>query len=304
MAQPFLDEQLISKYQIPPAVAIWCNDKKNMPLYIDSEYLPTRFAVFEGGKAFVESTTTLPLPCVVKVSSSAGGDGVRICRTPLMLSAAKKRFQHIQGTIFIEQYIHASCNIGVQFGIPFDASQPIRVVGFNRQLTTQQGEYLGAMIDTRTVPPSFPAITHVLQDQILPRIREKGWYGVGGFDVLIDAQGKFYFIDSNFRMTAATSYLCLVYNHKIKNTPFATFTGTFKGDEQAFRTTVLPLARVGNASQMLHITTLTSHKDGLHFNAALFFDTPVALSTHADFLLGKGVDSAVLRRFSRHQLET
>ena len=122
MAQPFLDEQLISKYQIPPAVAIWCNDKKNMPLYIDSEYLPTRFAVFEGGKAFVESTTTLPLPCVVKVSSSAGGDGVRICRTPLMLSAAKKRFQHIQGTIFIEQYIHASCNIGVQFGIPFDAS--------------------------------------------------------------------------------------------------------------------------------------------------------------------------------------
>lgn len=299
MAQPFLDPALRPYLQISPDLSIWLNDKKNLPTYIPKKYLPERYVSFEDGQAFSDGTQNLPFPCVVKVSSSASGDGVRICQTALDLLKAKKEFARIRGTIIVEEYIHIAHNVGIQFGIPVNRSLPIEIVGINEQLTTPEGEYLGAIVDLREKLPLVEDIYRVLLDIILPQVREKGWYGVGDLDVLIREDGKFYFIDGNFRMTAMTAYLYQIRNGGIRNS-LATFTGTFSGSEADFRRLVLPIAQCGKEEQRIHIITLTVHRDGYHFNAGMLFEDRQEIASAA-LSLGKiGIQSAVLKRLQKH----
>jgi hypothetical protein len=293
MAQPLLDEGLKDKYQISPELIVWLNDKKNMSTYISSEFLPRRFLFFSDGLSFFSSMKPIPIPCVVKVSSSSSGDGVRICKTFAALQAAKYRFRAIRGTIFIEEYIASSHNIGIQFGIPWEVKKPIEILGINEQIVTPQGEYLGAMIRRSSMLPEVSAIRQTLLTRILPYVREKGWYGIGGLDVLIDAKQKFYFIDSNFRMTAVSPYLSLIQNGKIRKS-MATFTGSWRWSKDGFLATVVPMAR----EDMIKIITLTEHRDGFHFNAALLFDEVQEISRQAKALLTQGIDAVVLRRLA------
>src|SRR3989339_1730573 len=93
MAQPLVSDKIANKYLIPPEVAIWCNDKKNITHYIDTKYLPKRYKIFSNGKLFFEDGLVFPFPCVVKVSSSSSGDGVRICRSQADLNKARKKFR-------------------------------------------------------------------------------------------------------------------------------------------------------------------------------------------------------------------
>ena len=77
MAQPILDDRLINDYQIDPKLSIWLNDKKNLDQYVPLKFLPKRYVQFANGQDFFNSTVKVPIPCVVKISSSSTGDGVR-----------------------------------------------------------------------------------------------------------------------------------------------------------------------------------------------------------------------------------
>lgn len=301
MAQPYLGEMLHDKYQIPPEVTIWCNDKKNMVEYVPPEFLPERFATFASGRDFFASELTPEFPCVVKISSSSSGDGVRICNTQNAYTRAKKKFRRIKGSVFVEEFIDTKYNLGIQFGVPHKKEKPIEIIGINEQLTTEKGEYLGAIVDLKMKFPEAAPAVDLLLTHILPFIRARGWHGMGAFDVLIGKNGQCYFIDSNFRMSAMSAYLCLIANKKIRKS-IVTFTGVYRGAEDDFRRDILPIAKNGERRQKMRIISLVVRDGVFQFNAAMFFKEWKDIRPNAKSLLDIGIQSDVLKRVVRRKI--
>lgn len=297
MAQPFLDPELRPAYRIPPELTIWLNDKKNMSQYIPAEFLPKRYATFADGTAFASDMQKFALPCVVKVSSSSAGDGVRICRSEQEVAEAKKTFAYMEGAIFVEEFIEVKHNFCIQFGISHDSGE-IEMIGFNEQFIDRRGEFLGGIVHPENPYPVVDEINEILEEQVLPNIRALGWYGVGGIDVLVSQNGKMYVIDPNFRHTATFAIVCLSKNKEIKKSAIG-FHGTFTGDEKALRQSLLRFARKGSLEQSVQMVSL-SH-DGqktYRFNAALLFSQAEEMKAGAEMLLKNGIESAVLGKLA------
>lgn len=298
LAQPYLDERLDSSYQFPANLSIWLNDKKNMASYIPEKFLPRKYAEFPNGIFFSRSSKSFLFPCVVKVSASCGGDGVRICHTEKEFERVKRDFSYLHASIIVEEFISAERNFGLQFGIPCDSSRSIEFIGWHEQLTDEKGAYIGAILDIDQPDDFLEPLRDLLLEKILPLIRKKGWHGVGGFDVLMTKAGKFYFIDPNFRVTAMTTYDFLARN-KIIQKFMAAFTGSFSGNESDFLATFLPIAKFRDPGQRLHVTGLTE-KNGIYtFYAALIADSRKDIPDVAKFLLQRGIQSQTLALLSQ-----
>ncbi len=293
MAQPYTDKSLRNAFQIAPEITVFLNDKKNMNSYIHEKYLPKEYGRYENGKIFADSQDTLPIPCVIKISSSSAGDGVRICRTAEDLEMAKKDFSPRSGLVIAYEFIKSVKNYCIQFGIPFDTQKEIEIIGFNEQVIGKCGEFLGGMVPAiqhkKELEPVYEALLH----EILPKVRAMGWYGVGGLDVLLTEQGDFYCIDPNFRMTATFAFVTQVRNKKIKKSLLG-FTGTFNGPEAAFRDKILPIARFGTDAQLLNIVSLTHKDEAYRFNGAIVFGENETPEYIAKKLLDRGIESLAL----------
>lgn len=297
MAQPYTDKEMAALYQIPSKTTNWLNDKIHMSQYITPELLPKQLALFKNGGEFAKQINKINLPCVVKVSSSSSGDGVYICKTLKDLSRAVDEFKKIKSTIVIQEHIEAVKNYGIHFGIPHDIKQSVEVYGVNEQLTTDQGEFVGGVIRSTHFPPGLRAIKLYLENEILPVIRKMGWYGIGGFDVLLDSNKKAYFIDCNFRMTGVSAYHMLLANGKIK-APLITFSAEFKGTKQKFKEVLSPYAAKDEEGKFVQIIALSRDDNEWHFNAALSFDKPSDLLQKVDKLLDTGISSPALSQLA------
>lgn len=286
MAQPYAEQELADLYQMQADLCIRLNDKRTMSKYIPAQYLPQTIALYGNGAAFSAEERALA-PCVVKVASSSSGDGVRVCRTPQEWTSAQASFITVTGDILVQEYIAARENIGVQFAIPVMKDQPPVVLGFSRQITSEDGEFCGGMLtDDHLVSQTLSTI---LTKDILPAIRNMGWYGAGGFDVLMTESGQPYFIDPNFRMTAMTAFI-YEYLNGIARRNMVTMTGTFTGSVRELRR----IARMGTNDQQLNIVSLLQTDDGFLFNGAVLFDQKETLVENAQALLRAGVRSTVL----------
>ncbi len=294
MAQPIMDDRLIGHYQIDPKLAIWLNDKKNLDQYISPEFLPERYATFINGQDFYNSKAKMHIPCVVKVSSCSSGEGVRLCQRVEDIDQAKKDFKERTGTIFVEKFIPYVHNIGFQFGIPHNKTNffPPHIIGYNHQVTTVGGEFLGGFIFTDEHNDKIEKVKTFIETEVLPKVQAMGWYGIGGLDVLIDAEGKFFIIDSNFRTTGMTAYICLTRNNLITKS-MVSFTATFKGSEKEFTKKVLSLNQ--GKKKILTIVSLTKENDEYRFNAALLFDRKDQLPALAVELIERGINSEILK---------
>ncbi len=286
----------MSIFTIDPWITNFVNDKSNIRSFVDSEFLPKTYATFASGAEFNEKDYNGHLPCVIKVASSSSGDGVRICKNWVDFQKAKADFEHLNVAIFIEEFIYAVENIGVQFGVSYDPNGQVEIIGFNQQLTNENGDYLGGVIDSNKKIDVLPEIYDVLLTKILPKVRALGWYGVGGMDVLIDANGKFYFIDPNFRMTAAFAYVYLMRHGEFKS-PMMTFMGMFRGDEKDFEEKILSVSKLGSANKpMLRIIALTKADGFYKFNAGMFFDDYKDIVPQAKKLIELGISASTLNR--------
>jgi phosphoribosylamine-glycine ligase len=237
------------------------------------------------------------VPCVVKVSHSSAGDGVRVCKTLSDIDSAKIAFKNIDGKIMVEQFIDAAHNIGVHLAVPFEREKPMQIIGVNEQITTDNGGYLGGIVDLSKTWPQMKDIQNLLLNSVLPIVREKGWYGVAGVDILIGKDGGIYVIDFNFRLTAPMPYLFQTKNGYITK-PVITFTGTFDGDEETFKKTIVPLAKMGEKNQILDIVSLIKHENSYRFNCGMLFDDEASMTKNAKALLAAGVRAHVLERFA------
>jgi len=296
MAQPFLDVRLKGNYAIPSHRIIWLNDKKNMASYIPWPYLAETYDEFLDGQCFYDSAEQIPLPCVIKVSSSSSGDGVRICHTEADIEKAKEDFARLEGVILITEMVDVERNFGVQFGIPADPDQAIEIICWHEQLTDKNGSFVGGIIEPDQDQEIFKPLNKVLLEKILPEVRRKGWFGIGGFDVLMNKDERYYFVDPNFRMTGMSVYDLLAKNGEIR-APLLSFMGTFEGSQEDFEKVMKEIAMVGSANQKLHLTTLTEHDGLFRFNAALLFKDRTDIAAIAKEVLSKGIHSSVLAGF-------
>ena len=293
MAQPFLDENLQDSYQISPNTCVWFNDKENLTEYIPSENLPVEYDLFLSGKDFAKSTKIYPTPCVVKMSSSSAGDGVRICNSDEDLKSSKEAFKNLDGHVIIYKFIYSVRNLCVQFGIPADPKKKIEIIGYNEQVIGKWGEFLGGMVTPEFDQPELQDLFKLMEENILPKLRAKGWHGVGGLDVLITEKNKYYFIDPNCRMTASFVFVCQVKNKQIKKSLLG-FTGTFEGSESDFRKTVLPIAKLGTAEQLLNIASMSYRNGIFYFYGAVLFDKNTPKEVNAQKVLDLGIKSPTL----------
>lgn len=297
MAQPFLDTDMERLFQIPPALTVWLNDKRHLNHFVPSDLLPERYAIYPNGAAFAASSASLPAPCVVKVSSSSAGDGVYICKDRRSLRAAQKVLAECPGDIVVEKYIQPVANYGVQFGVPENSQAPIDIIGISEQLTTHEGEFIGGLIDPNHNHNSLAGVKKRLLGEILPQVRELGWYGVGCFDVLVDAQGRAFIIDGNFRMTGMTAYLIMAANGQI-NSSLLSFSAEFHGSLAELEALLENLPLATDVRQPLRLISLAHHHGVYRFNAALLFHDRQRGKVMARQLLKAGIASKALEQLA------
>lgn len=299
MSQPYLDSRLKPKYGIPSNRTIWLNDKRNMPAYIPWQYLPKAYDEFLDGPCFRDSVGQIPLPCVIKVSSSSSGDGVRICHTQEDIDTARQDFGNLEGIVLVTELVDMERNFAVQFGIPADPDQPIEIIRWHEQMVDRHGAFVGGIIEPETQDDErFKTLNKELLEKILPEVRRKGWFGIGGFDVLMSKEGRFYFIDPNFRMTGMTVYDLLACNGDVTSS-LLSFAGDFEGTKKEFTALMHKYARVGTPDQKLYVTTLTEHRGLFRFNAALLFASRKEIPALSRELLKAGIRSSVLEGLAK-----
>lgn len=295
MAQPYTDKRAASLYQIEPRITTWINDKKHMGEYINEHFISRRFAIYKDGAEFKANYKNHYLPYAVKVSSSSSGDGVYLCLTDENLKTAVKEIEHVGSTILVEQYIEARKNYGVHFGIPHDLKKPIDIIGVNEQLTSDDGVFIGSIINSKNIPEELYGVRDYLLEDALPKIREMGWYGIGCFDVLADDQGGYHFIDANFRMTGVSAYHFMLANGKLKE-PVMSFAGEFEGSQAEFEAKIVPLASPKSKRSFVQLITLSHHQPIWRFNGTIAYGNHSQLKHKAAELLEAGVKSEALEQ--------
>ena len=159
-------------------------------------------------------------------------------------------------------------------------------------MTAADGEFLGGFIFKGYKVKKIEKIKRFIVREILPKIRAMGWYGVGGFDVLLTKQGKFFIIDSNFRTTGMTAYIMLTRNKLIAKS-MVSFTATFRGSQAEFEENVLSINK--GEDKKLVIVSLAKKGGEYRFNGALLFEDKEDVYELAIDLISRGIKSEVLQ---------
>lgn len=291
MAQPFIDKNLEKKFKINPELSAKLSSKNNMELFVPSEFIPKLYGTFNSGAEFNELTDSIPTPCVIKVANSSSGDGVVICYSDSDVESVKQKFKNVTSFIIIEQFIEAKHNLCMQFGVPYDDSSSPEVIGFNEQITSPQGGFLGGVVNPRKLIKEYDSIKKVMLEEILPNLAKLGWCGIGGIDVLIQADGSFFFIDPNLRLTATYAYVYLSATNQVKK-PVVSFSGKIQTSREEFENNILQFAE-GN-DPTITIISLTEQDGVFRFNAGVQFDSTDDLMIKSQKLLDAGIEATVL----------
>ena len=201
-------ESILEKeyYAMDKDIFVALNNKARIPEWTNQKYLPAREVVKV--EAFEDAITNWTFPFVLKPGDdlpTAGGYGVMICYDDEDLIKAKSRIEQAKDetdTIIIEQKIQEIANYCVQFACEKEGD--IHYIGTSEQITDKYGHYSGNQ-NVHDVPES------VIQagKEIMEIGVSKGYFGIAGFDLLIDEHGDIFAIDLNFRQNGSTSMLLL-----------------------------------------------------------------------------------------------
>ncbi|ATN02234.1 L-aspartate--L-methionine ligase LdmS [Staphylococcus capitis] len=202
------DEDILEKeyYALNKDIFVALNNKSRIPEWTNNKYLPDREIVpIEEFETRIKSWS---YPFVIKPGDdlpTAGGYGVMICYNDQDLEQAKIRIKEATEAtdyLIIEQKIEAVNNYCVQYAYAPDLG--IKYLGTAQQLTNEYGFYNGNE-NVNDVPQ------HVIDagKEIMEIGVSKGFFGVAGFDLLVDKNNDVFAIDLNFRQNGSTSMLLL-----------------------------------------------------------------------------------------------
>lgn len=301
MAQPYNEERLRKKYLIDPGITTWLNDKGNIRKFVPDEYCTPEYANVQNGKEFTAvDGSKFPYPCVVKVMASSAGDGVRVCNSPDEFKAAQEAFSKSDVAILVQKYINRVDEIDVKFVVHPDGNKQFELLGYSSEITGSNGEYFGGIIHNPKQPSEMARqIYHVLETQILPKLQERGWFGVGGVDVLVDQDGKFYFSDFNCRMTATMAQTMQANAGMMGDNSVAVFNGRFDGNIKQFGDRLQRHARNSDNNRVLNVVSLARGDDSLRLHGGVIFDQIQTLRENISLLESLGVHSDIFAEIAR-----
>ncbi len=293
MAQPYIDQRLEKKYLISPNITTWLNDKNNIEEMVPQHYRVLEFARARNGKNFsTMNADALPYPCVVKISSSSSGNGVIVCANAQELKHAQHQWKDMPNTIIIQKRIETPKEIDIKFAIHQDRSVPFEILGYSDEINKPNGEYLGGIVRCQhSESRLIQNIRATLLTTILPIIQQKGWFGVGGVDVLIDKNGQYYFNDFNCRMTATMAQTMQANQGDIQSQCILVFNGTFLGSLNELKEKISPIATHQSQQQRLNIVALAHDKNEVRLHAGILFDDNRMLKQHITTLQRLGIRS-------------
>lgn len=194
---PFCHNSVLKRFFYDPEVCYHVNDKTR--IHDISKAIPERELV---KRRYVKSFVSKNLPCVLKkVTPSAGGDGIFICRTTDDIGKIDLFLGHDKACI-VEEYIDDT-EINVQFLLPQKEEEEVVPIGHAIKRVSAAGVYLGGRIDQSE---KFSDLSPSLQGILLEacrNLRNLGVVGTVGFDVWMEKELIF---DVNARLNGNTGW--------------------------------------------------------------------------------------------------
>ncbi|BAY38960.1 hypothetical protein NIES2111_33100 [Nostoc sp. NIES-2111] len=148
-------------------------------------------------------------PYLIKTSHGLSGEGTYIIKNTSDLNYCLEEIRKyldikLLDTIIVSEFVKNEVqNYCVQFYV--SKTGEITLIGITTQLVTQEGNYLGGLIDySKTDIGKFSDMIAAIGQYA----HKQGYFGVIGFDVLEDRDGQLFAIDANFRVNGSTP-LCL-----------------------------------------------------------------------------------------------
>lgn len=237
------DETILNQqyYALDKTLFVALNNKARIPEWTNGKFLPKRKVVKI--EQFENEIKNWEFPFVIKPGDdlpTAGGYGVMICYHDADLQKAITRIKEATAetnSLIIEQKIEEKANYCVQFA--YSESLGIQYLGAATQLTDKYGFYNGNE-NTTNVPE------HVIEAgrQIMENGVNQGFFGVAGFDLLVDEDDNVYAIDLNFRQNGSISMLLLANELNSGYQKFYSYHS--KGDNTHFFNTILKYVKEGS----------------------------------------------------------
>lgn len=227
-------------YAVDKETFVALNNKARIPEWTNHKYLPEREIVsINDFKARIKEWD---FPFVIKPGDdlpTAGGYGVMICYDEEDLAKATQRILEASDAtdnLIIEQKIEAVKNYCVQFA--YSEEIGVTYLGTAHQITDKYGFYAGNE-NVHDVPQQvIDAGREIMENGV-----KLGFFGVAGFDLLLDKNDDVFAIDLNFRQNGSTSMLLL---QEELNSSYQKFYSYFSnGDNEHFFNTILKYVKKG-----------------------------------------------------------
>ena len=132
----------------------------------------------------------------------------------------------------------------------------------------------------------------------MPYVYQKGWHGIGCFDVLIDIDDNPYFIDANFRMTgmSASIFYKLNNQHPQAGNLFS-LGAVYEGTKEDFMRDVASIST--GQDGWLHILTLSQNDTIWRFNACFYFSNNEELKEKCIALSARNLQSKIFEEIQK-----
>lgn len=297
MAQPYLHPEMEKKYLIDPKISFWANDKDNMRHFVPEEFLIPELARAESGMEFkTMDSSKFPYPCVLKLSSSSGGDGVYICKTEADFKKAQKTFSNYDCPVLVLKYIEIMKEVGTKFAIYPGATPRFGRVGATKDFSNREGNWVGSLVGHNVESEIAEQMYRVLETSVLPKLHAQGWYGVGEGGALVDKNGRFYFSDFNCRVTGDTAQTFQMNQNLFGGRQLVVFNGLRPGTLQDFANVVVPFARRGDADQIVNVVAVAEYEEGVRIHGGVLFDQNEALMENVAHLQQLGIKSPLFNK--------
>jgi len=299
MSQPFLAPQISQQFRIDPQLQTRLNDKIEFFNLIPEARPPQRYLACPTSELI--SAQFPGKHCVLKISSSAGAEGVHLCPTQAAWDAAVQTAQDFPTSQAIaEEYVDACRNLDVEFYVPEDPALPPQMLGCVEQICVSATDIrlAGGVCQPPSPCETIAKISRDLLHVILPKLRSLGWHGIGGFDILVDHAGREFYIDPNLRFTDFTAPLIrsvqLLPNQSLLILPNARFKGTVAEFKLAFG----KYCRENDPKQILTLHAMLELDGEVVVYGGLIFSSKSELRTRAERLKRKGLQARPLEMIS------
>lgn len=143
----------------------------------------------------------LGFPVMLKACAGGGGRGIRLLRSPeeveeayhQAVSEARRAFG--DGRVYLEKYIHPARHVELQ--VLADEHGHAVCLG-DRDCSVQRRNQ--KLVEETPSPGVDPAQRERLMAQVTEAVQKLGYVGAGTLEFLLDAQGRFWFMEMNVRL--------------------------------------------------------------------------------------------------------